>query len=127
MPRCDSEAMGIHLEEIAFHVAPGAHAVLILDQAAWHAFAALVVPANITLLPLPPKSPNSTRSERLAVHARQLALEPHLHIIRRYRRSLLLRMEHTRRSAVAHHVHRSSPDAYVENTAYQLLNPLIGF
>jgi hypothetical protein len=24
--------MSMHLEEIAFHVAPGAHAVLILDQ-----------------------------------------------------------------------------------------------
>jgi len=57
MPRCNSEAMGMHLAEIAFHVAPGAHAVLILDQAGWHASAALEVPANITLLPLPPKCP----------------------------------------------------------------------
>jgi transposase len=57
MPRCNSEAMGMHLAEIAFHVAPGAHAVLILDQAGWHASTALVVPANITLLPLPPKCP----------------------------------------------------------------------
>ena len=47
----------MHLAEIAFHVAPGAHAVLILDQAGWHASAALEVPANITLLPLPPKCP----------------------------------------------------------------------
>ena len=38
----------MHLEEIAFHVAPGAHAVLILDQAGWHGSAELVVPANIT-------------------------------------------------------------------------------
>jgi transposase len=49
--------MGMHLAEIAFHVAPGADAVLILDQAGWHASAALVVPANNTLLPLPPKCP----------------------------------------------------------------------
>jgi hypothetical protein len=32
MPRRKSEAMSMHLEEIAFHVAPGAHAVLLLDQ-----------------------------------------------------------------------------------------------
>ena len=57
MPRCNSEAMGMHLEEIAFHIAPGAHAVLILDQAGWHASAALMIPANITLLSLPPKCP----------------------------------------------------------------------
>jgi len=47
----------MHLEEIAFHVAPGAHAVLILDQAGWHSSAELVVPDNITLLPLPPRCP----------------------------------------------------------------------
>jgi hypothetical protein len=57
MPKCNSEAMSMHLEEIAFHVAPGAHAVLLLDQAGWHMSGALAVPANITLLPLPPKCP----------------------------------------------------------------------
>jgi hypothetical protein len=53
MPRCNSEAMSMHLDEIAFHVAPGAHAVLLLDQAGWHGSAELVVPPNITLMPLP--------------------------------------------------------------------------
>ncbi|WP_291056687.1 IS630 family transposase, partial [Hyphomonas sp.] len=57
MPRCNSEAMSMHLEEIAFQVAPGAHAVVILDQAGWHGSAELVVPPNITLLPLPPRCP----------------------------------------------------------------------
>src|SRR3546814_4803234 len=57
LPRCNSEAMSMHLEEIAFHVAPGAHAVLILDQAGWHGSAELIVPANITLMPLPPRCP----------------------------------------------------------------------
>jgi hypothetical protein len=47
----------MHLEEIAFHVAPGAHAVVILDQAGWHGSAELVAPSNITLLPLPPRCP----------------------------------------------------------------------
>ncbi len=57
MPACNSEAMGMHLEEIAFHVAPGAHAVVILDQAGWHGSNELVVPPNITLMPLPPRCP----------------------------------------------------------------------
>ena len=57
MPRCNSEAMSMHLEEIAFHVAPGAHAILLLDQAGWHGSAELVVPPNITLMPLPPRCP----------------------------------------------------------------------
>jgi len=47
----------MHLEEIAFHVAPDTHAVVILDQAGWHGPAELVVPPNITLLPLPPRCP----------------------------------------------------------------------
>lgn len=47
----------MHLEEIAFHVAPGAHAVLLLDQAGWHGSAELVVPPNITLMSLPPRCP----------------------------------------------------------------------
>lgn len=47
----------MHLEEIALHVAPGAHAVLLLDQAGWHGSVELVVPHNITLMPLPPRCP----------------------------------------------------------------------
>jgi hypothetical protein len=49
--------MTLHLAEIAVTVAPGPHAVLLLDQAGWHGSEALVVPSNITLLPLPAKSP----------------------------------------------------------------------
>ena len=45
------------LEGIAFHVAQGAHTVLLLDQAGWHGSAKMVVPDNITLLPLPPSRP----------------------------------------------------------------------
>ncbi|ESY09263.1 transposase [Mesorhizobium sp. LNJC395A00] len=38
-------------------MAPGAHAVLLIDQAGWHLSAALVVPETSTLLPLPSKCP----------------------------------------------------------------------
>lgn len=47
----------MHLEEIAFHVAHGAHAVILLDQAGWHGSGELVVPPNIALMPLPPRCP----------------------------------------------------------------------
>jgi transposase len=57
LPRCNTEAMTLHLAEIAAAVAPGAHAVLLLDQAGWHLSDKLRVPPNITLLPLPPKCP----------------------------------------------------------------------
>jgi DDE superfamily endonuclease len=36
LPSCNSEAMALHLEEISLAVEPGAHAILLLDQAGWH-------------------------------------------------------------------------------------------
>jgi transposase len=57
MPWRDTPAMAAHLVEISQAVDPGAHAVLMLDQAGWHMSAKLAVPANITLLALPPRSP----------------------------------------------------------------------
>ena len=57
LPRCNIEAMNLHLAEIALTVAPGAHAVVLLDQAGWHTSKKLTVPENITLMPLPPRCP----------------------------------------------------------------------
>ena len=57
LPRCTSESMSLHLAEISHSVAPGAHAVVLLDQAGWHQSHRLVTPANITLLYLPAKAP----------------------------------------------------------------------
>jgi transposase len=65
LPRCNSAAMTLHLAEIAKTVAPGAPAVLMLDQAGWHRSHKLVVPANITLLPLPPKCPELNPVENI--------------------------------------------------------------
>ena len=45
------------IAEIAKAVAPGAHAVSVLDGAGWHGAKALKRPDNITLLPLPPYAP----------------------------------------------------------------------
>ncbi|MEM7670461.1 MAG: IS630 family transposase [Pseudomonadota bacterium] len=57
MPYADTPAMQAHLAEISAAVAPGAHAVLVLDQAGWHISGKLKAPDNITLVPLPPRSP----------------------------------------------------------------------
>src|SRR6478735_201717 len=69
LPRCDTGAMTLHLAEIATEIATGKHAVVLLDQAGWHLSRELVVPPNITLMPLPPKCPELTQSRHLAVHA----------------------------------------------------------
>ncbi len=65
MPWADTAAMQAHLEEISMAVAPGAHAALVLDQAGWHMTARLDVPDNITLVPLPPRSPELNPVENI--------------------------------------------------------------
>ena len=65
LPFCNTAAMALHLAEISRTVAPGAHAVLLLDQAGWHLSAKLDVPDNITLMPLPPKSPELNPVENI--------------------------------------------------------------
>ena len=65
LPRCDTQAMNLHLAEIAAAVAPGAHAVLLVDRAGWHVSAKVAVPPNITLVPLPPKCPELNAMENV--------------------------------------------------------------
>jgi hypothetical protein len=65
LPWCNIKAMSLHLAEISAQVAPGHHAALLLDQAGWHMSNHLVVPANITLVPLPPKCPELNPQENV--------------------------------------------------------------
>ena len=75
-PFVNMAAMNAHLTEIARTVAPGAHALLILDGAGWHGSAALVVPDNLSLLTLPPYSPelNPVENVRAYLRANKLAI-----------------------------------------------------
>ena len=65
LPRCNTQAMQWHLEEISSQVSLGAHAILIVDQAGWHTTGKLEIPSNITLLPLPPRSPELNPVENI--------------------------------------------------------------
>jgi transposase-like protein/transposase len=65
MPICNTAAMNHHLCEISSQVAADAHAVVILDGASWHNSHGLMVPSNITLLALPPYSPELNPVERV--------------------------------------------------------------
>jgi hypothetical protein len=49
--------MQLHLDDIAAKVAPAAHAILIFDQAGWHGAKSLRAPPDLSLTPLPPRSP----------------------------------------------------------------------
>ncbi len=65
LPWCNTATMNLHLTAIAADVAPGRHAVLLLDQAGWHLSDKLSVPDNITIVPLPPKCPELNAQENV--------------------------------------------------------------
>ena len=71
LPACNTGAMQLHLDEISGQVAPGAHAILLLDRAGWHMAEALVIPKNITLMPLPPRAPELNPTENIWQYMRQ--------------------------------------------------------
>ena len=57
--------MNRHLAEISDQVQPGGHAVIILDGAGWHRSNDLVIPANLSLVRLPPYSPELNSMENV--------------------------------------------------------------
>lgn len=72
MPYVNIEAMNLHLAEIAKEVLQGAHAVVIIDGAGWHLEGgALKVPDNLSLLRLPPYSPELNAQENIWQFLRQ--------------------------------------------------------
>ncbi len=62
--------MNAHLAEIARTVAPGAHAILVMDGAGWHVSKALQIPDNITVLTLPPYAPELNPVENVWAYLR---------------------------------------------------------
>ncbi len=66
LPFANTEMMNLRLVEISANVSPGAHAVLTIDGAGWHQTGdKLRVPDNITLLHLPPYSPELNSVENV--------------------------------------------------------------
>lgn len=64
-PTANTQYMNHHLRFISEEAGDEVHVVLVLDQAGWHLAKDLIVPKNITLLHLPPYSPELNPSERL--------------------------------------------------------------
>ena len=72
LPHANAEAMSLHLAEISRRVAEGAQAVVVLDGAGWHQTGGrLRVPGNVSLLRLPPYSPELNPQENVWQHLRQ--------------------------------------------------------
>ena len=70
LPEVSTAAMSLFLAELGRSVPVGTHAALVLDGAGWHVSDDLTVPANLTLVPLPPYSPELNPVERVWEHLR---------------------------------------------------------
>lgn len=65
LPECHTGMMQLHLDEISKNVEDGFHAIIIIDRASWHTTEALIIPKNISLLPLPAYSPELNPMEQV--------------------------------------------------------------
>ena len=71
LPFANTDAMQLHLDEIARTVVKGAHAALLVDQAGWHTTTALRVPKNLTMILLPSRAPELNPVENIWQYLRQ--------------------------------------------------------
>lgn len=69
-PTVNTEYMNHHLRFLSEQAGPEVQVILVLDRAGWHVAKALEVPANVTLLYLPPYSPELNPVERLWAYLR---------------------------------------------------------
>lgn len=71
MQSADTHAMPVHLHEIARAVAPGAHAVLLMDRAGWRTTGKPRMPDNITPVLLPARAPELNPVENIWQYLRR--------------------------------------------------------
>lgn len=70
-PRLNTEVVQAFLDGLAATIPGGRHAVLVWDGAGYHVARALRVPSNLTVVGLPPYSPELNPVERLWLHLRR--------------------------------------------------------
>ncbi len=78
LPAATTAAMNLFLAEFGRGLPPDAHAVRVLDRAGWHGAKALAVPPDVTLVPLPPYSPELNPAEHLWEALREQCFANHV-------------------------------------------------
>ena len=71
LPTVNAAVMNLYLDHFAATLADDAQAVMVLDGAGWHDQQALSVPDNVTLVTLPPYSPELNPPERVWLYLRE--------------------------------------------------------
>lgn len=78
LPEVSTTAMQAFLDRFSTTLAADEHAVMVVDQAGWHTAHALAVPDNVTLVRLPPYSPELNPVERVWLYLRERHLSHRL-------------------------------------------------
>jgi transposase len=71
LPEVSTTAMNEFLAQFAAALPEDEHAVMVLDRAGWHTAKRLVIPSNVTLVWLPPYSPEINPVERVWLYLRE--------------------------------------------------------
>ncbi len=74
LPQVNVGMMQFHLDLISENVEKECHAIILMDRASWHTTEALNIPENITLMPLPPYSPELNPMEQVWQQLRKIKL-----------------------------------------------------
>ncbi len=74
LPECNSGMMQIHLDEISKNIQENYHGIVLMDRASWHTTETLIVPKNLSLMPLPPYSPELNPMEQVWQQLRRIKL-----------------------------------------------------
>jgi len=74
MPCANTWVMNLYLDDFSKSLPSNVHALLVLDQAGWHNAGALSIPHNVSLLLLPPYSPELNPHELIWRELRQKKL-----------------------------------------------------
>lgn len=78
LPEVSTTAMQAFLDGFSKTLAADEHAVMVVDQAGWHTAGTLAVPDNVTLVLLPPYSPELNPVERVWLFLRERHLSHRL-------------------------------------------------
>ncbi|CAK0774644.1 conserved hypothetical protein [Azospirillaceae bacterium] len=78
MPKVNTNTMSSFLEAFSKNIESDVHILLVMDQAGWHRSKKLSIPNNITVVSLPPYSPELNPVERVWLYLRERFLSHRL-------------------------------------------------
>lgn len=78
LPEVSANAMQIFLDQFSHTLRPDEHAAMVVDGAGWHIAADLLIPNNVSLILLPPYSPELNPVERVWLYLRERFLSHRL-------------------------------------------------